>query len=115
MFKSILAQMPAEGGFALLTDPDPSANAQMVWYPSNVEPQATIDENSDGSRVTGGFVAFLYGPEIPEGARLQEDGFVLMFPSASWQRTKNTLEAGNAVDIWPGNPAAMPFRIEWYE
>jgi hypothetical protein len=97
----------------LLTRPDPEANARLVWNPGQAEMQAIMPENSDASCVTGGFVALVAEPSLPDGARVLEDGFLVTLGPATRGRVKEALLARQSCIVAPSGPDLIEFALEW--
>ncbi len=74
--RELLAPLPPEAAFALLTAADGQANARLVYRPGQGGPEAIAPPDSAGSRVTGGFVAVVPSPDR-QGGEAFEDGFVV--------------------------------------
>jgi hypothetical protein len=111
--RNILAQLAEEGGCAFLTQPDPSANGRLAWTPQQSQVQVIVDHRTDGSCLTGGFIAFAFGAEAQDSAKLAEDGFVVTLSPASWAKVRRALESGETIQIEPASPEGRGFVLEW--
>jgi hypothetical protein len=93
-----LGSLPQDPPFALLTDPDPAANARLVWRPGR--PVGVIGTDDSAAAVlTGGFVAFAAAPNAEEGAHLCEDGFAVRVRPDTWRRLREALEYGGQMTV----------------
>jgi len=96
---------------ALLTNVDPQANACMVWRPGETGLNAITPPDSDGSRRSGNFVAF-----VPEQSandfQYLEDGFALMLTNSTWMAIRRALESETSISV-PVSKAGLKFSIEW--
>jgi hypothetical protein len=91
--RKILEELPPTTPLALSTQPDPRANACLVWRPGADQPMAIMRQGSNGSRKTGAFLAFL--PE--QGAidvRMVEDGYALFLKNRDWENIREALLSG---------------------
>ncbi|MCA9711766.1 MAG: hypothetical protein KDK70_38375, partial [Myxococcales bacterium] len=72
-----LALLPQGMTFALMTAPDPAANARLVWSPGQTGPAAITPPGSAGERMTGSML--IVAPGVDEDrVTLVEDRFVLL-------------------------------------
>jgi hypothetical protein len=110
-----LADKQDEWFFALLTDPDPEANSRLVWRPGLQEMQLILPPGSDGSCVTGGFVAVVASGNSPDGARFAEDGFAVTLSQPTGRRVLDDLRNGRPVSVEPAAADLLRFRLEWTE
>jgi hypothetical protein len=111
--REAFANAPDEGAVAFLLDPDPEANVRLVWQPGQTEPQTITPAASDGSCLTGGFLALVFGPSLQDSGRIVEDGFAVMLSTASWGRVKEALLTGKGVRVSAVEPDTMDFVLEW--
>ncbi len=111
--REALARVPDEAALALLTDADPEANVRLVWRPGDEGIQTIIPTGSDGSCLTGGFVALIFGPTIQDGGRIVEDGFAVMLCPASWAKVREALSSGQPVRIAASGGGLMDFALDW--
>ncbi len=109
--RSELEQVPSNAPLSLLTELDPRANGCLVWEPGQSGPVAITPPNSDGSRLTGCFMAFVPG-QAEDGGQLFEDGFVMMLTDESWTTIRQALETGKAVSV-PATKTGLSFSLEW--
>jgi hypothetical protein len=100
-------------GVALLTEPDPEANVRLVWQPGQQEIRTITPHWSDCSCFTGGFVALVAEPSLPDGGRVFEDGFLVTLSPATQQRVREALLAGKPTLVAPATPELMEFALEW--
>jgi len=108
-----LAHMPPHGGCTFLTDPDPEANVRLVWRPGQQRIETITPPGSDGSCMTGGFLAFLYGGPFQDGGQILEDGFAMMLSPATWTRVLEALRTGKSVQVSAAAPGQMGLTLEW--
>lgn len=101
------------GAVALLTDHDTSADACLVWKPGEPGSHLSVDAGTANARLTGSFVAII-GNQESNGARLHEDGFVLMCRQDTWERILKALAEGDDLDV-EGESQLMPLHIRWEE
>jgi hypothetical protein len=111
--REALAALPNEWALALLTQPDPEANGRLVWRPGQQGPQAITPEGSDGSCLTGTFLAFIATPSERSGARVVEDGFVALLSASAGKQVREALLAGRPLVVPADEPGTAELRIEW--
>jgi Domain of unknown function (DUF3480) len=107
-----LDRLPPTKPVALRTRPDPRANACLVWRPGQNQMMAITRPNSNGSRMTGAFLAFLPEQNVNE-VRNSEDGFVFFLTSSDWQKVREALRSGSDVFIPPRETAGASISIQW--
>jgi hypothetical protein len=73
---------------------------------------AITPRNSDGSRKTGAFLAFVPGPNVNE-VRSAEDGFFFFLTDSDWQRIRKALVSVSDVFIPPGGKGRASLSIDW--
>jgi hypothetical protein len=88
-----LNELPPTKPLALCTQPNPSANACLVWPSGHHQPVAITPAGSDGSRKTGAFLAFIPEQDANE-VRTVEDGFFLYLTNSAWQKIREALSSG---------------------
>jgi hypothetical protein len=107
-----LRQAPPTMPLALMTQPDPRANACLVWSPGQTQTMAITPPDSDGSRKTGAFLAFI--PEQAEAdVRAGEDGCCLLLPNISWLKIREALLGGDDFYLPLAAPGGASICIEW--
>jgi len=111
--RELLAQPQAEGGFALLTGLEPTADACYIWKPGQTEPTAIGPTGRMGSRACGNFLILVPGQDKCEG-RLLEDGFGVGLTDAAWADFRAAIAARAPLSI-PGEGDAMGFDLSWPE
>lgn len=107
-----LDRLAADAPFALATSPDLEANARLVWRPGQEQVDTIWPEGSDGSVVTGGFVAFLASAEEPEGGRVSEDGFAVWLRPADSARLRQALRTGQSFAL-PAEGGRTGLILKW--
>jgi hypothetical protein len=105
-------KVPPRELVALRTRPDPRANACLVWRPGQNQMMAITPPNSDGSRKTGAFLAFVPEQSVNE-VRNAEDGFCFFLTDSDWQRIRKALVSGSDVFIPAGGKNGASISIEW--
>jgi hypothetical protein len=110
--QEFLGGLPATKPVALRTRPDCRANACLVWRPGQDQPMAITPPDSDGSRKTGAFLAFVPEQNANE-VRRAEDGFFLFLTNSDWQRIRQALVSGSDVFIPPSGEAGASISVEW--
>jgi hypothetical protein len=107
-----LGKLPLTGALVLRTQPDPRANACLVWQPGQTQPTVITPPNSNGSRKTGAFLAFV--PE-QDANRVQivEDGFSVFLTNSAWQKIRDALLAGADVFVPPAGMSSASVSVEW--
>ncbi len=108
-----LSPFPESWALALLTQPDPEANVRLVWRPGDREIRTITPHHSDGSCLTGGFVALVAEPSLPEGARVAEDGFLAAFGPTNQARFREAISTGQPFVLPPAQPDLAEFCLEW--
>jgi hypothetical protein len=73
---------------------------------------AITPPNSDGSRKTGAFLAFVPEQNVNE-VRSSEDGFFFFLTNSDWQKIRGALMSGSDVFIPPGGKDRASISIEW--
>lgn len=104
--RKLLEELPPTTPLALLTQPDPRANACLVWRPDAGQPEAITPLLSDGARKTGAFLVFL--PEQKEiDVRMLEDGFAVFLKTEEWKTIREALLSGADLVV-PGAGVTGP-------
>jgi hypothetical protein len=107
-----LRQVPPTMALALKTQPDPRANACLVWSPGQTQTMAITPLHSDGSRKTGAFLAFI--PEQAEvDVRAGEDGCCLLLTNISWLKIREALLRGDDFYLPLAAPGGASISIGW--
>lgn len=106
--RSILKRAP-DGGFALLVTVDPRADACLVWEPGQERPEGIAAPGSRGEWIAGNFLVLTAGG-TRDSSTMAEDGFALIFTTASWKLVRDALERGKPLSL----PKPMGgFEIAW--
>jgi len=111
-FQKFLGQLPPAIPLALRTQPDPRANACLVWRPGQEQPMAITPTDSNGSRKTGAFLAFVPDHDANE-IRMVEDGFSLFLTNRAWQKIREALLSGTEVFVSAAGADAASISVEW--
>lgn len=110
--QGFLNELPPTKPLALRTQPDPRANACLVWPPGHDQPVAITPASSDGSRKTGAFLAF-----IPEQDKNEihtvEDGFFLYLTNSAWQKIREALLSGTDVFVPAAGVDDASITVVW--
>jgi hypothetical protein len=109
----VLDLLSEEGGGVVMTDPDPEANVRLYWRPGQSGTAAITAHSSDGSCVTGGFVALLFGESLTNGGRTVEDGFAVTLSPNSWARVREAVAAGDPIRVPAADLGEQGFALEW--
>lgn len=107
--------------FVLLLEPAGSANALFVWHPGQTEPAGVIAPGTNGARKTGSCLMIVPGGQADQ-ARPFEDGYTLLFSTASWQEVSFALRDQRALTLaladgtvlefaWAGAPSVPTKRV----
>lgn len=96
-----LARVPVDAAFAFVAEPDPSADAWLVWEPGMSRPSAITPPGGMGERLTGFELVVLPGLESDE-VRMSEDGFAAMLTRETWAALRASLLAGRAHEVKAG-------------
>ena len=92
-------------------EPDPEADAMLVWEPGRRQPTAISVEGASGDPVAGCFVAFV--PAGKNEITLVEDGFLMAFTAESWDEVRGAMQLGLPASV-PG-PSGLPiFELSWW-
>jgi hypothetical protein len=110
--REALRRLPAGAPFAVLTRPDPRADARLVWKPGQDRMEAIIPPGSSATCYTGGFIAFLSSAELAGGGQVFEDGFVQYLNEAAGTRVREALQRGQPFAA-PAAGAGLSFSLEW--
>src|SRR5262249_57876085 len=84
--RAVLAQIPADAPFVVLTDPAPPPRARLVWQPGQTRAATLAAPRGQPSGLTGGFVAFRLSTDGRDGGRGCEDGFLVGLSPAAMAR-----------------------------
>jgi hypothetical protein len=110
--QEFLGKVPPTQPLALRTQPDSRANACLVWRSGEDQHMAITPPNSDGSRKTGAFLAF-----VPEqdanGIRVVEDGFLVLLTNSAWQTIREALMSGTDVFVPLAGVDGASISVEW--
>lgn len=106
-----VSQLPPEQPFALKTQPDPRANACLVWHASQESTMAITTPGSNGSRKTGAFLALSLTQGTNE-IQICEDGVLAFLVNSDWQKVREALMSGSDVFV-PGGEDRPSISIEW--
>lgn len=88
--------LPALSPIALLTGPDKSADAMLVWQYPQEDHAAHIQPGKEGDRLCGSFLLII--PEQEENRwEIYEDGFCWMVNRRTWESIRKVLLAGRSV------------------
>jgi len=94
----VLASVPPRVAFAIVPEPDPGADALMVWHTGDVGPGAISPPGSTGQRLSVCFVIIV--PEQTEDdLRVSEDGVSLLLRDTSWDRLRELLISGQSLTL----------------
>ncbi len=112
-----LSKLAAETPVAFLTDPDPEADAMLVWQPGQREPRAITPPGSNAEHMSGCFIGFLPLGFLPQHeqknvSELYEDGFMLKLTSQSWKEVAAALRSGKPLSI-PGVSGSRLLGLAW--
>jgi hypothetical protein len=110
--RKILEELPPTIPLALTTQPDPHANACLVWRPGTDQPMAIMPRGSNGSRKTGAFLAFL--PE--QGAievRTVEDGYAVFLKNRDWENIREALFSGTDFVTSEAESPGTGISLKW--
>jgi len=110
--QEFLGKLPPTSPLALRTQPDPRANACLVWHSGQVQPMAITPPNSDGSRKTGAFLAFVPEQDANE-IQIVEDGFSLFLTNSAWQKIREALLSSTDVFVPPAGVGGASISVEW--
>jgi hypothetical protein len=107
----LLKELPEDAGMAILSNPDPLADALFCWSPGSLEPQAICPEGSRGQRTGGNFLLLL--PDQPEDVvTIYEDGFWVRATRTTWRSIRKSLAAGTNLQVL-GDDEGFGFEIVW--
>jgi hypothetical protein len=109
-FGQLLGQSGQGEAIALITSPNPQADACFVWMPGRPEPNAITAPGGSGLRIAGNHVLFV--PEQGhDDVRIFEDGFALLMTNTTWHELRQLF--GHAAQNW-GMPVTgdMGFRLK---
>jgi len=111
--REALEQLPADSGFALLTQPSTRANGRLVWKPGQTSPAAITPPGSTGNCLTGGML--IVGPNVDEDlVRMHEDGFAVVATAETWCAMRRALVEETAFALAPSEGGAA-LQIEFVE
>jgi hypothetical protein len=107
-----LNELPPTKPLALRTQPDPRANACLVWPSGHDQPVAITPAGSDGSRKTGAFLAFI--PEQDTNKiHTVEDGLFLYLTNSAWQKIREALLSGTDVSVPAAGVDDASITVVW--
>jgi hypothetical protein len=109
-FGHLLDQAGLDSPLALITSPDPNADACLVWVPGRPGMNAITSPVGTGARIAGNHVLLVPGQDHDEAGVL-EDGFAILVTNATWQEIRGLCES--APQNW-GMPVSgeMGFRLK---
>ena len=110
--QKVLGELPPTQPLALRTQPDSRANACLVWRPGQDQTMAITPPDSDGSRKTGAFLAFVPEQDANE-VRSTEDGVALLLTNTTWQKIREALLSGSDVFVPSPGKAGASISVEW--
>jgi hypothetical protein len=110
--QGFLGKLPHIKPLALRTQPDPRANACLVWHSSHNQPMVITPPDSNGARKTGAFLAFVPEQDANE-IRMVEDGFFLFLTNNAWQQIREALLSGTDVFVPPAGAPGASISVEW--
>lgn len=110
--QEFLDKLPPTKPVALRTRPDSRANACLVWRPGQNQMMAVTPRNSDGSRKTGAFLAFVPEQSVNE-VRSAEDGFFFFVTNRDWQKIREALVSGSDAFVPPEGKDGASLSIDW--
>ncbi|TKC97156.1 hypothetical protein [Polyangium fumosum] len=108
--KEAAAAKGNEDGLVMLLEMDPRAGTGLFWYPGQTTASAIASPAAGSERLTGNFL-ILTGKKEANEAGVAEDGFVMIFPDATWKRIREALRSGNEITI-PGQGEMPAFAVE---
>jgi hypothetical protein len=107
-----LNKLPPTQPLALRTQPDPRANACLVWPSGHDQPVAITPAGSDGSRKTGAFLAFIPEQETND-IHTVEDGFFLYLTNSDWRKIREALLSGTDVFVPSATVGGASISVVW--
>ena len=110
--QGFLNELPPSKPLALRTQPDPRANACLVWPSGHDQPVAITPAGSDGSRKTGAFLAFIPMQDTNE-IHTVEDGFFLYLTNSAWQKIREALLSGTDVFVPAAGVDDASITVVW--
>ena len=85
-------------GFALVPEPDPGADARMVWERSSPGPSAISPPGSAARRLSTCLV-MVVPEQSDDSMRAFEDGASLLLRNTSWERMRDALTTGQPLTL----------------
>jgi hypothetical protein len=110
--RKVLEELSPTTPLALCTQPDPRANACLVWCPGAHQPMATTPPGSNGSRKTGAFLAFLPEQERID-VRMVEDGFAVFLKNGHWEKIRGALLSGTDFIVPEAGSPGAGISLRW--
>jgi hypothetical protein len=110
--EGFLNKVPPTKPLALHTQPDPRANACLVWPSGHDQPVAITPAGSDASRKTGAFLAFIPEQDTNE-IQTVEDGFFLYLTNCAWRKIREALLSGTDVFVSPAGLGGASISVVW--
>jgi hypothetical protein len=89
-------ELPALVSSALLTGPDPQADAHLVWDSKQSEPQAHIQPGKSGDHLGASFLILVPGQD-ENTWEIYEDGFTWQLTPRAWEAARKVLLAGRSI------------------
>jgi len=93
-----LARIAPDSPIAFLTEPDPLADACLVWQPGQSELRAITPPASTGSSRTGNSITFAPRQKVND-FRYVEDGIALTLTDETWTTIRRALETGKPASV----------------
>lgn len=109
--KQIAAMKESVNGLLLLLEMDPTAGTSLVWYPGQTTITAIGCATANSDRITGNFL-LVAGHAGDAAAGINEDGFTMGFPEATWKRVHEAIAAGKPITI-AGGGNVPEFVVEY--
>jgi hypothetical protein len=110
--QGFLDKLPPTKPLALRTQPDPRANACLVWHSGHNQPVAITPPDSNRSRKTGAFLAFVPEQDAND-IRMVEDGFFLFLTNITWRKIREALLSGTDIFVPPAEAPEASISVEW--
>lgn len=107
--EELLKEIPEDAPIAIVSNPDPMADALLYWSPESREAHSISAEDSRRQRIGGNFVLFV--PDRDEDAvTVHEDGFAVMSRRTTWRSIRKSLVGGTSVRV-PMKDQGLGFEI----
>jgi hypothetical protein len=111
--QQLVEGLTQERAFAFLTEPDPDANARLIWRPGQSSPRWISPDGIEANQITGGGLIIAVSDAHQDRSQIVEDGFSLVLRTVSWVKLKLALTRGAPLELFTTDGPS--FAVEWMD